>query len=96
MRDFSDGIRQGENEDDYQAALQESPDSLVISLSRSRKGQFTLHSTKCGTLSYDLSAKGQSTRSGKIIFRDENELNEWRATRPNLQFADLNRCSRCL
>ena len=100
MRDFSGGVQLGVNEDDYQTALQEYRDGLVVSLNRSRKGQFTLHKATCRTLSYDLSAKNSTTeqihRSGKVLFRDHAELDAWLATNPDLELGGLNRCSRCL
>ena len=100
MRDFSDGVDLGVNEDAYQAALQEYRDGLVIGLNRSRKGRFTLHNATCGTLSYDLEAKGSPTqqkhRSGKVLFRDHAELDTWLDAKPDLTLGDLNRCSRCM
>ena len=62
------------NEDDYQAALQEYPDGLVISLNRNKDGEYSLHIATCGTLSFDLAAKNQDSRAGKLIFRDQTEL----------------------
>ena len=99
MRDFSDGIELGVNEDEYQAALREYRDGLVIGL-RSRKGQFTLHNATCGTLSYDLAAKDsptqQTRRPGKVLFRNHDELDAWLISKPGLELGDLNRCSRCM
>ncbi len=97
MRDFSDGVRLNENGEEYQSALQEYSDGLVVSLNRSRQGKMTLHRTTCTTLSYDLQAKGsQSDRSGKVLFRDRNELNDWVGKQANLEIGDLNHCSRCM
>jgi hypothetical protein len=41
MRDFSDGIRVGINEDAYQAALVEYRDGIAVSLTRARDGYFS-------------------------------------------------------
>ena len=99
MRDFSGGVQLGVNEDDYQTALQEYSDGLVVSLNRSRSGQFTLHKAICGTLSYDLAAKDSPTeqthRFGKVLFRDHAELEAWLATLLDLELGDLNHCSKC-
>src|ERR1043165_4695401 len=100
MRDFANGVQPGVNEDDYQSALQEYRDGLVLSLNRSRRGQFTLHKATCSTLSYDLETKdspiSQTERTGKVLFRDHGELEAWLATRSGLERGDLNHCSRCL
>lgn len=97
MRDFSDGVRLKENEDEYQSALQEYSDGLVVSLNRNHQGKMTLHRATCNTLSYDLEAKGNhSARTGKLLFRDRNELSDWVEKQANLEIGDLNHCSRCM
>ncbi len=100
MRDFSNGVELGVNEDEYQAALREYRDGLVVGLNRSCEGQFTLHKATCGTLSYDLAVKdsptAQTHRSGKVLFRDHAELDAWLAGKPDLELGDLNQCSRCM
>ncbi len=80
MRDFRNGVKLGVNEDDYQAALQEYPDGLVISLNRNQDGEYSLHIATCGTLSFDLAAKNQDSRAGKLFFRDQ--LNSTLGLRP--------------
>ena len=53
MQDFSNGVELGGNEDEYQAALREYRDGLVVGLNPSRKGQFTLtmlHAARCRTI----------------------------------------------
>lgn len=95
MRDFSDGVQLSVTEDDYQTALQEYCDGLVVNLSRNRKGQFTLHKVTCGTLSYDLVEKDSPTpqthHCGKVLFRNQGELDAWLATRSDLELGALNR-----
>ena len=94
MRDYSSGIRVDGNEGEYQAWLREHSDGFVVSL-RSHRGQFSLHHPSCTTLSYDLEAKRQTERSGKLCFDNRGELEGWVTAQPNLQLSDLNRCSRC-
>ena len=98
MEDFSAGIHLGENEDEYQAALRQHSEGLVLALTRSRRGRFTLHRATCDTISYDLSTskQGQRHRRGKLIFRDHTELHEWLGSRTDLALSDLNHCSRCM
>jgi hypothetical protein len=100
MRDFSDGIELGVNEDEYRATIQEYHGGLVVSLNRSRKGQFTLHNATCSTLTFDLAPNegpNQTTRrTGKVLFRNHDELDAWLASQPDLGLGDLNRCSRCM
>ena len=93
MRDFSEGVRSNDNEDEYQAALREYSDGLVLSLNRSRHGEFTLHKATCKTVAFQ---EGETNRSGKILFHNYVELNDWVSQQPNLETVDLNRCSRCM
>ena len=81
MRDFRDGIRLGENEDEYQIALREYrdyPGSLVLSLRKNRQDKYTLHDAMCLTISYDLERAGDSERKGRVLFRDRAEFDAWR------------------
>jgi hypothetical protein len=80
MRDFRGGIGIGDNEDEYQAALREyrkHRGAFVISLTRNRQGLYSLQSAHCLTLSYLLEPQGQSRRSGKLLFRDRDEVDRF-------------------
>src|SRR4051794_19076886 len=100
MRDYSDGVEIGVNEDDYQTALREYRDGIVVNLTIGRTGKFTRHKANCGTLSYNLATKKSPTpqthRAGKILFHDEAELDDWLKTRADVRSKGSNRCSRCL
>lgn len=96
---FSKGVQLGVNEEEYQAALKDYRDGLVLGLHRSRKGQWTLHKATCVTVSYDLSAKNtlkrHTRRSGKVLFHDITELEQWLSEQTDVTVGDLNACSRC-
>ena len=74
MREFRDGIRLGQNEQDYQSALREYRSGLVINLARNRRGLYSLHRANCVTLSYPLEPQGQTHRAPKVLLRDRGEL----------------------
>jgi len=94
MEDFQTGVRLDGNEDEYQAALREYRNGLVISLGRNRRGQYSLHRANCQTLSYPLEPQRQSRRSGKLLFRDRRELDRFHAN--NRWLGKLNEgCREC-
>jgi len=90
MREFSDGIELGVNEDDYLNALKDYADGIVVSEGKS--GRYVRHKASCNTLSYDLKAKNSPTpqrrRSAKILFRNDDELSTW-LTAEGVDRADL-------
>jgi hypothetical protein len=97
MEDFSGGIQLGVNEEEYRMALKEYHTGLVVNLKKNRQGRYSLHSSSCKTLCYDLESKEgmQKRRSGKLLFSDHAELLAWINSVSDLEMADLNRC-RCL
>jgi|ERR1041384_508387 hypothetical protein len=97
MDDFRNGIRLGDNEDEYQAALDQyraRPGGVVVSLTRNRRNLYSLHDAKCETLSYPLEPQGQTRRSGKLLFRDRAELDRFHSN--NRWLGKLNQgCREC-
>jgi hypothetical protein len=77
MQDFANGIQLGENEDEYQRALQRYCGGLVLGFTKSRDAVQTVHQPDCLTISYDLKRAGHSKRSRKILFHDRAELDNW-------------------
>ena len=94
MRAFPDGVHQDKNEAEYQAALKEYRDGLVVNLRSHRNGRHTLHRAGCGTVDYQLASKGQTSRSPKYLFRGVRELLE-RGPTVGIDVASLNDCGRC-
>ena len=94
MRAFADGVHQGKNEDEYQRALEEYRDGLVVKLRRDRNGRYTLHGAACDTVQYPLASKGQTSRSPKYLFSGIRELLE-RGPKVGIDVTSLNDCGRC-
>jgi hypothetical protein len=84
MRDFPEGIQLGENEHEYQSALDEHSSGFVLGFKKNRKGQITLHRPGCTAISYGLKNAGHSGRSRKILFRNRAEADGWLKNNPSV------------
>jgi len=82
MRDFPEGIHLGENEHDYQSALDAYSGGFVLGFTKNRHGLFTLHRPGCTAISYGLKNAGHSRRSRKILFRNRAEAHGWLKNNP--------------
>ena len=94
MRAFPNGVRLDENENEYQAALQEYHDGLVVNGKADRLGRRTIHRGSCETLRYDLATKQQNARSAKFLFHGPEEVARNGAMH-GIKIDELNQCSRC-
>jgi len=93
--DFKNGVRLDGNEDAYQAALRDHQDGLVISLLKQAEAKFTLHTADCKAICFDLKENRCKRRSGKLLFRNREELFELAAAH-GVNVSDLNDCKQCI
>lgn len=71
VRDYSSGLLvDTPMHYEYLRWLGANPSGVVLSLNRDRNGKYTVHRADCPTLSYDLVAKGQRHRTGKMCAYD--------------------------
>jgi hypothetical protein len=96
MLEFRQRISTGVDEERYQEWLQHHPSGLVLSLNRSREGEFTLHRATCQTISFDRALKRDNStgRTGKICFDNWSEFDGWVRSEWDQSYVP-NYCSRC-
>ena len=95
MREFFYRGR-GEQEDEYQAWLDAHPDGLVLSLNQNDSGKYTLHRSRCRTISYAQLGTGHSSRTGKICCDTEGEFEQWLEANVNEGHVGYDRfCKQC-
>jgi hypothetical protein len=95
MECFPNGVRVGDNEEHYQAALRANANGFVLTLNPGKYGKAVVHHATCRTIAYPMpSAKGHDERSPRYVLPDMTEVDA-ALQNAGLERGQLHHCSKC-